>query len=150
LGAVAISSAAPGAFSSSDTQATAAFSGDEVVFSGPNGGTTTTSLNLSLNGSSSATSGRWDAAVQVGLTGSQGNASGNGGLTDSPVGFVTSGLLAGFTGPSGSFASPTISIVSGEHVLVSLSLTVSADCGAIDLPRFFGPFTMREPSPILG
>jgi hypothetical protein len=130
-------------------QAAAAFSGDEVVFTGPTGGTTLTSLNLILDGALVADgsglslagqnpaswSSSADVTVSANLQGTQGSAAGTGSLSatasdSKPFAITASGLLAGFTGTSGGFSTPTIHILNGGHVFVDLSLVASFSCHA--------------------
>jgi hypothetical protein len=137
--------AAVGVGASNGSQvATAAFSGYQITFSGP-GGSTTTSLKLTLTGSMSGPVPPFSQetlTVSAVLTGSLGSATGNGSLLASaqpnpgfpmfgpPYNILTgsSGMLAGLPPIGGTFSTPTLSIVSGETISLSLSLTADAFC----------------------
>jgi len=122
--------------------AKAAFSGFQVTFSGPSAGATTTSLNLSLSGSMSPGSSYMfaDLTLVTVLSGSQGSVTGNGSLGLSvqpqpgpfpgPPMMMTSssGILSGKTPIGGTFSTPALSIVSGDTVLLDMSIVVSAQC----------------------
>lgn len=123
--------------------ARAEFSGFEVVISGPAGATTTTSLNLHIQGSISSPFGSGGTgggegllSVATTLSGSQGTISGDG--------FFISGIAGGGEGPptyysgaggiledlffSGNFATPTLSVVAGETVFLAVSLEAQMRC----------------------
>ncbi|MEX2206786.1 MAG: hypothetical protein WEF50_11215 [Myxococcota bacterium] len=122
--------------------ARAEFSGYEVVISGPTGETTTTSLNLHLTGSISIPlggggggDGEGVLSVATTLAGSQGTASGDGlfirGISGGggPLTFYSGaeGILEGlFFG--GDFETPTLSVIAGETVFLSVSLEARARC----------------------
>ncbi len=120
----------------------AELSGYEVVISGPTGGTTTTSLNLSVSGSIDLWGGvggdnnRGLLTVTTTLAGSQGTASGQGffiadyccgGGGPPTLTFASGGILSNLFN-SGVFATPTLSVVSGETVFLSLALEAQARC----------------------
>jgi hypothetical protein len=120
----------------------AELSGYEVVISGPTGEATTTSLNLSVSGNLDLFGGVGGDINQALLTvtttlaGSQGTASGEGffladiccGGGGAPtITFTSGGILSNLI-DSGNFTTPTLSVTSGETVLLSLSLEAQARC----------------------
>jgi hypothetical protein len=140
LGAQAIAADTTG-FGAGAT-ARAELSGFEVVISGPTGGTTTTSLNLSVSGDIDLFGGvggdinHGALTVTTILAGSLGTASGQGffiadiccGGGGAPtITYASGGILQNLFN-SGDFATPTLSVVSGETVFLSLSLEAQSGC----------------------
>ena len=120
----------------------AELSGYEVVISGPTGGTTTTSLNLTVSGNidlfgdAGGDFNQGVLSITTSLAGSLGTAGGEGyfisdfccGGGGAPTLTIASGGILSNLYRSGDFATPTLSVVSGETLSVSLSLQASARC----------------------
>jgi hypothetical protein len=124
----------------------AALSGFQVAFSGPSGGSTTTSLNLNLSG---ALSDWFDwglyrhtkLEVATTLSGSQGSVTDHGQLVEAYQ-FVcdqlggcwedyfgsANGILGGLVWGEGEFSTSSLSIVDGDTVFLSMSLLAEAFC----------------------
>jgi hypothetical protein len=120
--------------------ASASFSGYEVLLSGPSGGTTTTSLNLTFTGVASLTlhelAGSASVTIGTDSSGPNGAATDAGsiGTTSSGQAPTGSGLLSGWTaGAPFSFSTSPFTVDAGDVITVGLNLVGSSGCGA---PQF--------------